>query len=83
MQHVNNVVYVNWIEQQAHEAWHACKCYPATLDLTRHYLQYRLPARSGDLLRLASAAARVGEVVVWRHQIFRDDTLLVEARSLE
>ena len=83
MRHVNNVVYVNWIEQQARDAWRAWKCDPATLDLKRHYVQYRQPARPGDLLRLASTAARVGVAVVWRHQFFRDDTLLVEARSLE
>ncbi|MBI4787088.1 MAG: hypothetical protein HY782_08590 [Chloroflexi bacterium] len=83
MQHVNNVVYLNWIEQHAREAWVAWERDPAALRLRRHYIQFRQAAQDGDLLRVVTDTARVAGSVIWRHQILRGDTLLVEARSVD
>lgn len=82
MQHVNNTVYVNWIEQQAFDAWHAWGTEPGRLSLQRHFIEYRQAAKSDDTLLLVSDAARVAARVAWQHRILRGDTLLVEARSL-
>jgi acyl-CoA thioester hydrolase len=82
MQHVNNAVYVNWIEQQAYDAWRAWGQDPAALDLRRHQIEYRQGAVGDDALVLVDDAARVGEQVVWKHRIVRGDALLVEARTL-
>lgn len=82
MQHVNNAMYVNWIEQQAHDAWRAWGKDPAALNLQRHHIEYRQAAVGDDALLLISDAARVGAQIVWRHRILRGETLLIEARSL-
>ncbi len=82
MQHVNNTVYVNWIEQQAHEAWRAWGKDPATLNLPRHSIEYRQAAKDDDALQLVSDAARVGAQIVWQHRIMRGETVLIQARSL-
>ncbi len=82
MRHVNNTVYVNWIEQQAHDAWRAWGKDAAALNLQRHSIEYRQAAKGDDGLKLVSDAAQVDTRVVWRHRIFHDETLLVEARSL-
>ena len=82
MQHVNNTVYVNWIEQQAYDAWRAWEKDPAALNLRRHRIEYRQGAVGDDALVLISDAARVGEQVAWKHNILRGETLLVEARTL-
>jgi acyl-CoA thioester hydrolase len=82
MQHVNNTVYVNWIEQQAHDAWRAWGKDSAALNLQRHLIEYRQAAKDDDALQLVSDAARVGAQVVWQHRIRRGDTLLIEAKSL-
>lgn len=81
MQHVNNTVYVNWIEQQAHDAWRAWGIDSAALNLQRHLIEYRQAAKDDDALRLVSDAARVGTQIVWQHRIRRGDTLLIEAKS--
>ncbi|MDE3091767.1 MAG: hypothetical protein KGJ80_20535, partial [Chloroflexota bacterium] len=82
MQHVNNTVYLNWIEQQAHDAWRAWGNDMALPNQQRHLIEYRQPAQSDDLLHLVSDAARVGTQIVWQHRILRGETLLVQARSL-
>ncbi len=82
MQHVNNTVYVNWIEQQAHDAWRAWGKDSAALNLQRHSIEYRQAAKDDDALRLVSDAARVDAQVVWQHRILRGDTVLIQAKSL-
>lgn len=82
MQHVNNAVYVNWVEQQTYDAWHAWGKDIAALKLRRHFIEYRQAAVDNDSLRLVSDAARIDGQVAWRHRIVRGETLLVEARSL-
>jgi YbgC/YbaW family acyl-CoA thioester hydrolase len=82
MQHVNNTIYVNWIEQQAHDAWRAWARDPAALNLQRHLIEYRQPAKDGDTLQVISDAARVDAHIVWKHRILRGETLLIQAQSL-
>lgn len=82
MHHVNNAIYLNWIEQQAHDAWRTWGGDPERLSLERHQIEYRQPAQSGDAVRLLSQATRVGALLVWHHRMVRDDTILVQARSL-
>jgi acyl-CoA thioesterase FadM len=59
MQHVNNTVYLNWIEQQMHEAWRAWNQDIAVLNARRHFVEYRQQAVGDDELRLVSDAARM------------------------
>ncbi|HBY98850.1 MAG: thioesterase [Ardenticatenaceae bacterium] len=82
MHHVNNAIYLNWIEQQANDAWLAWGRDPAMLRLRRHQIEYRHAAQSGDTFRLRSQAARVAASLVWYHALLRDGTVLAEARSL-
>lgn len=82
MHHVNNAVYVNWIEQQAADAWRAWGRGSERLALRRHLIEYRQAALGGETLRLASDAARIGSRVHWGHRIWRGETLLLEARTL-
>ncbi len=82
MQHVNNTVYLNWIEQHAYEAWRAWGIDPAALALQRHWIEYRQAAKGDDTLRLVSDAARVDGNIIWQHRIWRGETLLIEARSV-
>lgn len=82
MQHVNNSIYVNWIEQQELDAWNSWGHAASELSLTRHNIEYRQPAVENDELLLVSDAARVDARTVWRNRILRGETLLVEATSL-
>ncbi len=80
MHHVNNVIYVEWIEQQMIDAAKAWKLDGAAAP-RRHYVQYRQAAQEGDTLRLTSQAVRCTIGVVWQHLILRGDTVLVQALS--
>lgn len=82
MRHVNNAVYLRWIEQQCRDAWRAWGREPGEIDLKRHYIQFRQAAQDGDSLRLVSTAENDGMAVVWKHSIFRDDKVLAGARSM-
>ncbi|HEX7587793.1 MAG TPA: acyl-CoA thioesterase [Anaerolineae bacterium] len=82
MQHVNNSVYVNWIEQHAQDAWGAWGQDAAKLTLVRHNIEYRQAALRNDSLLLLSDATRIDERIIWRNRILRGETPLVEAWSL-
>ena len=82
MQHVNNAVYVNWIEQQEQDAWGTWGQADAELNISRHNIEYRQAAVGNDSLLLVSDAARVDAGIIWRNLILRGETLLVEASSL-
>jgi len=82
MQHVNNTVYLNWIEQQVHDAWRAWSLDVTALNVHRHYIEYRQQAVGDDELWLVSDAARIGHEIIWQHGVYRGETLLIEAKSL-
>ncbi len=82
MQHVNNTNYLNWIEQQAYDAWQEWGRDSTALDLKRHYIEYRQGAVGDDSLLLVSDAARVDGQIAWTHRILRGETLLVQAHTL-
>ncbi|SDK17258.1 acyl-CoA thioester hydrolase [Catalinimonas alkaloidigena] len=89
MHHVNNVVYVRWVQETATAHWQAAA--PAELQRTvawvvlRHEIDYRRPAFLGEQLEartwVGEATATTYErfVEIWR---LADQTLLVQARSL-
>lgn len=79
MDHVNNAVYLNWIEENARRAaQHAGLPMPR---FRRHRLQYRLPARRDDTLTLYSTFAPHEDGLAWYHEIHRQDELLFVAWS--
>jgi YbgC/YbaW family acyl-CoA thioester hydrolase len=82
MQHVNNSVYMNWIEQQAQDAWNSWGLAAIELRSARHKIEYRQAAVGNDMLLLISDAVRMETGIVWRTRIVRGETPLVEALSL-
>lgn len=82
MHHVNNSVYVNWIEQQAGDAWRAWGLASGSLNLQRHLIEYRQAALENETLQLVSDAARLDRRIIWNHRILRGDAVLIEARSI-
>jgi YbgC/YbaW family acyl-CoA thioester hydrolase len=82
MQHVNNTVYSNWIEELAIEAWRDWGRNPDELALSRHFIEYRQPAKAGEGLTLVTRAKRISGKTAWSHRILRGDTLIVQAHSI-
>lgn len=86
MGHVNNSVYLRWIEEAVHAHWSALATpeeFAAYLWLAvRHEIDYRLPAFADDLLRVETRIVEVRRVRAWYETLIaRDETTLVEARS--
>jgi acyl-CoA thioester hydrolase len=88
LDHVNNIVYVRWVQEVAIAHWEAVAPADARAVMTwvvlRHEIDYLRPARPGDVVR---ARTWVGEVQAIRYErhttIVRDDgTLLARARTL-
>jgi acyl-CoA thioester hydrolase len=84
--HVNNAVYLRWIERAIHGHWQA----GATADefaafgwvFVRHEIDYRKPARNGERLIVATRLTEVRRARAWyRTEIHRDADLLVETLS--
>jgi acyl-CoA thioesterase FadM len=78
--HVNNAIYLRWIEENARRA--ARDLALPMPRFLRHRLHYRLPARRDECVTIASRCAPRNEEVVWSHRVLRDDTLLMEGSSL-
>ncbi|MBI3913998.1 MAG: acyl-[acyl-carrier-protein] thioesterase [Chloroflexi bacterium] len=74
---VNHPNYINWLEEQTREAFAAQGGAAAALQFARHFLEFKQPARVGEVVTLASASS--DDARLWHHQIKRGDTLLVEA----
>jgi acyl-CoA thioester hydrolase len=86
MDHVNNSVYLRWVEEAVHTHWAAL----ATPDefaayrwlAVRHEIDYRRPALVGDQLQVETRITAIRRVRAWYETIIRrDDVQLVEARS--
>ena len=86
MGHVNNSVYLRWIEQAVHEDWEE-RATPSEFArllwvAVRHEVDYRSPAFQGDALEIAVRLDEVRRARAWYETtIRRDGELLVQARS--
>jgi len=83
--HVNNVVYVQWIQDIAGEHWRTA-AHPALVDavawvLSRHEIDYRRPARAGDALTIRTWVGAATPVRFERHVEILDEADRVVVRS--
>jgi acyl-CoA thioester hydrolase len=88
MQHVNNVVYVQWVQDIASEHWlkRAGKEMLATYDwvMLNHYISYKFPAVKGDEVLIKT---QVGSATNAKYQRFveirrkSDQKLLAESKT--
>jgi acyl-CoA thioester hydrolase len=86
--HANNVVYVRWVQEAAIKHWeHAA---PADITannfwvVTRHEIDYRRPAKLGDVLRVRTWVETMSAIVSERHcKIWRDSdqTLITQVKT--
>lgn len=86
MGHVNNSVYLRWIEEAAHAHWAALAMpaeFAAYLWLAvRHELDYRQPAFAEDVLRVETRIVAIKRVRAWYETVITcRGTIVVEARS--
>ena len=86
MGHVNNSVYLRWIEQAVHDDWEALATPDEFASLlwvaVRHEIDYRRPAFLGDVLAIKVRLDQVRRARAWYETvILRGDQLIVEARS--
>lgn len=88
MEHVNNVVYLQWVQDVAQQHWVS----KTTAELraqyawvvVNHFIEYKLPAFEGDVLVLETWVERYSNVTSERHtNITRkaDNQLLVTAKT--
>jgi acyl-CoA thioester hydrolase len=88
MDHVNNIVYVRWVQEVALAHWFAVAPAEAQASMTwvvlRHEIDYLRPARPGDTIRARTWIGEAQAIRYVRHTtIVRDDgTLLARARTL-
>lgn len=86
LNHVNNVVYLKWVQQVAESHWRvrASEILQSTLIwvVLSHFIEYKKPAKLGDELRLETYVTETHGVRSTRHvEIYREDTLLAQART--
>ena len=86
LEHVNNSVYLRWIERAIHGHWQA----GARPDefaafrwvFVRHEIDYRKPALLGERLSVETRLTEVRRARAWyRTEVYRDAVLLAEALS--
>lgn len=89
LKHVNNVVYLQWVQGVAEQHWNE-----STTDVVRenlvwvvlnHFIEYKAPAFENELLILKTWVEKYSGVTSERHsQIIRktDQKLLVQAKTL-
>lgn len=86
MGHVNNSIYLRWIELAVHSHWEALAT-PAEFNAykwiaVRHEIDYRHPALLNDLVSIDTRIVRVRRVRAWYETtVRRESTVLVEASS--
>lgn len=85
--HVNNVVYVQWIQDIAGEHWRTAAD-PGLVDsvawvLSRHEIDYRRPAHAGDRLTVRTWVGGASPVRYERHVeiVDADERVLVRSRT--
>jgi acyl-CoA thioester hydrolase len=89
LNHVNNVVYLKWVQEAAIAHWSASASAQAQRELfwvvVRHEIDYRRPALLGDSILARTWVGVGGQRTFERHtELFRaaDGTLLAKARTL-
>lgn len=88
MGHVNNIVYVRWVQEVAMAHWAAAAPADAQAAMTwvvlRHEIDYLHPARPGDAVRARTWIGQAQAIRYERHtQIVRGDGIeLARARTL-
>ena len=86
LDHVNNVVYLKWVQQVAESHWRvrATEAMQSSVIwvVLNHFIEYKRPALLGDELRLETFVTKAEGVRSTRHvEIYRDDVLLVVAKT--
>ncbi|MFT4737031.1 MAG: acyl-CoA thioester hydrolase [Cyclobacteriaceae bacterium] len=88
LMHVNNVMYVQWIQDIAAEHWRQCA--PPELQssvywvVVRHEINYRLPCRLGDQLTIKTETPPDFEGAKWDRFVWihrADGQVAVEAKT--
>ncbi|HEY0015147.1 MAG TPA: thioesterase family protein [Longimicrobium sp.] len=88
MGHVNNIVYVRWVQEVALAHWHAVAPADAQAAMTwvvlRHEIDYLHPARPGDQVRARTWIGEAQAIRYARHTtiVRGDGTVLARARTL-
>jgi acyl-CoA thioester hydrolase len=85
LNHVNNVIYLQWVQDLAHEHWVS----RATPDLLKfkwvalnHFIEYKRPAFIGDIILGKTFIGKTEGVRCDRFaEFYKDDQLIVKARS--
>lgn len=86
MGHVNNSIYLRWVEVAVHGHWWGLAL-PAERDAylwvaVRHEIDYRLPALLGDALTIGTRITEIRRARAWYQTIVsREGVALVEVRS--
>lgn len=89
LKHVNNVVYLQWIQDVAEQHWNESTDSALREKLAwvvvNHFIEYKAPAFENDILILKTWVEKYSGVTSERHtEILRkgDDKLLVKAKTL-
>ena len=80
LRHVNNAVYLNWIEENTRLASKEAGYKMPTFG--RHWIKYRIPALHDDIVTIKSTYAPYEDGLIWVHELFRKEELLVRVHSL-
>jgi len=84
--HVNNAVYLRWIEAATHHHWRSLATAEEFVAFDwialRHEIEYRLPAHAGEDLAVEVRVVDVRRARAWYETVVRrGDAVLMEARS--
>jgi acyl-CoA thioester hydrolase len=84
LKHVNNVVYLQWVQEVASKHWYSLA--PEGLDVhwvvRKHSIEYFKPALEGDVLRLRTWVQKMeGISSLRRVEIYRGPVLLVSCAT--
>lgn len=82
LHHVNNTVYVAWLEQQMVDAWQEWGHDLNLMKIRRHSIEYLRQSQFGQTLQLSSQAVRRDGHDFWSHRIALGEATIVKARSL-
>jgi acyl-CoA thioester hydrolase len=87
LQHVNNVVYVQWIQEASGKHWFVLTKNHPELPyfwvVYRHEIDYLGQAKLGDTLLIKTWVGKTGGVKSVRHvEIFKNDKVIVKAATI-